>query len=298
MSRAEIKQKFDEIAAFAEVERFLDTPVKRYSSGMQVRLAFAVAAHLEPEILIVDEVLAVGDLAFQKKCLGRMRHVASQEGRTVLFVSHNTGALSNLCSRGVVLDAGVVQADTDIHSALSLYLKSSSTRSVTSAGSLKGPRIESVAIDEAALQRGDLRPEDFVQFALRPRSADRRRGDHRQRMARRCSARIHGCIRTGSSAGPARSGVLEMPHTSTTLAQRGIRGLGVARPTCIRMYDAEMGLLAFHFSSPDFRPEIPPISIVGPVNVRAEWRFEEKAESVPAVFLNGVCGARRAALGV
>ena len=140
-------------SAFAEVERFLDTPVKRYCSGMYVRLAFAVAAHLEPEILIVDEVLAVGDRAFQKKCLGKMRDVAPR-GRTVLFVSHNTGALSNLCSRGVVLDAGVVQADTDIHSALSLYLKSASTRSVPSSGSLKGPRIEDVTIDEAALQRG------------------------------------------------------------------------------------------------------------------------------------------------
>ena len=115
--------------AFAEVEQFLDTPVKRYSSGMQVRLAFAVAAHLEPEILIVDEVLAVGDPAFQKKCLGKMRHVSSQEGRTVLFVSHNTGALSNLCTRGVVLDSGSILVDTDIHAAMSLYLKNSSQRS-------------------------------------------------------------------------------------------------------------------------------------------------------------------------
>src|SRR5688572_26064368 len=119
MSRAEMVRKFDEITAFAEVERFLDTPVKRYSSGMQVRLAFAVAAHLEPEILIIDEVLAVGDLAFQRKCLGRMRQVSSQEGRTVLFVSHNTGALSNLCTRGVVLDSGSIVADTDIHAAIS-----------------------------------------------------------------------------------------------------------------------------------------------------------------------------------
>ena len=92
MSRLEIKRKFDEIVAFAEVEKFLDTPVKRYSSGMYVRLAFAVAAHLEPEILVVDEVLAVGDAAFQKKCLGKMEDVGT-EGRTVLFVSHNMGAI-------------------------------------------------------------------------------------------------------------------------------------------------------------------------------------------------------------
>ena len=106
MHRAEIKAKFDEIVAFAEVERFLDTPVKRYSSGMYVLLAFAVAAHLEPEILIVDEVLAVGDAEFQKKCLGKMQSVSTQEGRTVLFVSHNMGAISQLCTRGLLLRDG------------------------------------------------------------------------------------------------------------------------------------------------------------------------------------------------
>src|ERR1700739_4232505 len=105
MNRAEIKAKFDEIVAFAEVEKFLDTPVKRYSSGMYVRLAFAVAAHLEPEILIVDEVLAVGDAQFQAKCLGKMREVSSG-GRTVLFVSHNMQAVRNLCQRAIVLNRG------------------------------------------------------------------------------------------------------------------------------------------------------------------------------------------------
>ncbi|MBV8484819.1 MAG: ABC transporter ATP-binding protein [Verrucomicrobia bacterium] len=109
MSQAEIKSKFDEIVAFAEVERFLDTPVKRYSSGMYVRLAFAVAAHLEPEILIVDEVLAVGDAAFQKKCLGKMQDVAGQDGRTILFVSHNLDSIMRLCSRVIWLNAGSVQ---------------------------------------------------------------------------------------------------------------------------------------------------------------------------------------------
>lgn len=107
MKRDEIKSKFDEIVAFAEVEKFLDTPVKRYSSGMYVRLAFAVAAHLEPEILIVDEVLAVGDLGFQRKCLGKMQDVAGN-GRTVLFVSHNMDAVRRLCSRGILLRNGSV----------------------------------------------------------------------------------------------------------------------------------------------------------------------------------------------
>ncbi|MDI9569821.1 MAG: ABC transporter ATP-binding protein [Pseudomonadota bacterium] len=105
MTRTEIKKKFDEIVAFSEVERYLDTPVKRYSSGMYVRLAFAVAAHLEPEILVVDEVLAVGDAEFQKKCLGKMGDV-TQEGRTVLFVSHNMGAVSTLCSSAILLNSG------------------------------------------------------------------------------------------------------------------------------------------------------------------------------------------------
>jgi lipopolysaccharide transport system ATP-binding protein len=120
MPRAEIERKFDEIVAFAEVEQFIDTPVKRYSSGMYVRLAFAVAAHLEPEILIVDEVLAVGDIAFQRKCLGKMGDVA-REGRTILFVSHNTQAIRTLCQRGVLLSKGMVLFDGDIQSTLSAY---------------------------------------------------------------------------------------------------------------------------------------------------------------------------------
>jgi lipopolysaccharide transport system ATP-binding protein len=106
MSRAEIKKKFDEIVDFAEVEKFLDTPVKRYSSGMYVRLAFAVAAHLEPEILVVDEVLAVGDSQFQKKCLGKMEELSKGQGRTILFVSHNITAIKNLCTKALLLEKG------------------------------------------------------------------------------------------------------------------------------------------------------------------------------------------------
>lgn len=124
MTRQEIKRKFDEIVAFAEVERYLDTPVKRYSSGMYVRLAFAVAAHLEPEILVVDEVLAVGDAEFQKKCLGKMGDVAN-EGRTVLFVSHNMGAISALCQRCLVLDRGTLKLmSDDVPHAINTYLES------------------------------------------------------------------------------------------------------------------------------------------------------------------------------
>lgn len=122
MSRAEIQKKFDEIVDFAEIEKFLDTPVKRYSSGMYVRLAFAVAAHLEPEILVVDEVLAVGDAQFQKKCLGKMEDVSVREGRTVLFVSHNMRVISALCSECVLIDKGTVLLNTDVVSAIAKYM--------------------------------------------------------------------------------------------------------------------------------------------------------------------------------
>lgn len=127
MTKAEIKRKFDEIVSFAEVEKFLDTPVKHYSSGMYVRLAFAVAAHLEPEILIVDEVLAVGDAQFQKKCLGKMGTVA-KTGRTVLFVSHNMTALSTICGTSVWLDSGRVAYRGGVQDGIDRYLDTAKTR--------------------------------------------------------------------------------------------------------------------------------------------------------------------------
>ncbi|QPD03605.1 MAG: ABC transporter [Candidatus Nitrospira kreftii] len=123
MKRGEITRKFDEIVAFAEVERFIDTPVKRYSSGMNLRLAFAVAAHLEPDVLIIDEVLAVGDAAFQKKCLGKMEGVA-EEGRTIFFVSHNMPAVTRLCKRVLCLDQGKLCGDGPSHEVVKAYLHS------------------------------------------------------------------------------------------------------------------------------------------------------------------------------
>jgi lipopolysaccharide transport system ATP-binding protein len=126
MSRAEVRGKFDEIVAFAEIDRFLDTPVKRYSSGMYVRLAFSVAAHLEPEILIVDEVLAVGDVEFQRKCLGKMQNVAG-EGRTVLFVSHNLQAVERLCTRAMLLHQGCIVRSGAVGPTCAAYLAGNST---------------------------------------------------------------------------------------------------------------------------------------------------------------------------
>jgi len=145
MTRQEIKRKFDEIVAFAEVEKFLDTPVKHYSSGMYVRLAFAVAAHLEPEILIVDEVLAVGDSAFQNKCMGRMSEV-SQEGRTVLFVSHNMGAIQQLCQRVIFLDEGRIARDGSALKVVNQYL----TTGMTKGGEKVWPVIEKGTGDDFA----------------------------------------------------------------------------------------------------------------------------------------------------
>ena len=126
MSRQEIRSKFDEIVDFSEIEKFLDTPVKRYSSGMYVRLAFAVAAHLEPEILIVDEVLAVGDAAFQKKCLGKMEDVSTKEGRTVLFVSHHMGAVAQLCNKAILLNKGENVQTGSVQQVVNYYINQSS----------------------------------------------------------------------------------------------------------------------------------------------------------------------------
>ena len=124
MTRAEVRRKLDEIVSFAEIEKFIDTPVKRYSSGMHVRLGFAVAAHLEPEILIVDEVLSVGDYAFQRKCLGKMEEVSRGDGRTVLFVSHNLGSVTGLCGRAVWLAQGRVQAVGTADEVVAEYVRS------------------------------------------------------------------------------------------------------------------------------------------------------------------------------
>jgi lipopolysaccharide transport system ATP-binding protein len=158
MARTEIQRKFDEIVAFAEVEKFLDTPVKRYSSGMYVRLAFAIAAHLEPDILVVDEVLAVGDSEFQKKCLGKMEDVSRGDGRTILFVSHNMSIVRTLCSRGIVLQNGRIEFVGSTEDALVKMTKLSdrpakSYNPVQSAN----PSIIGVEVDERETCNGHLK---------------------------------------------------------------------------------------------------------------------------------------------
>jgi lipopolysaccharide transport system ATP-binding protein len=174
MRKAEIERKFDEIVAFAEVERFIDTPVKRYSSGMYVRLAFAVAAHLEPEILLVDEVLAVGDAAFQKKCLGKMGAVA-KEGRTILFVSHNMTAVQSLCGRAVWLDGGKVVQQGDAEIIVTEYLQTAAESCLeqvwpdrdTAPGN-ESVRVRSarvVGLDRAPVETIDTRTPFALEFA-------------------------------------------------------------------------------------------------------------------------------------
>jgi lipopolysaccharide transport system ATP-binding protein len=157
MSQSDVRKQFDEIVSFADVERFLDTPVKRYSSGMYVRLAFAVAAHLEPDILLVDEVLAVGDAGFQKKCLEKLESVATEDGRTVIFISHNASALISLCKRGVLLKNGSVALDGTIDEVLRQYTSLQEFYGGNGFdGEVSTPSITSVSMDREALMAGDL----------------------------------------------------------------------------------------------------------------------------------------------
>ena len=155
MSRSEVSRKFDEIISFSEVEKFVDTPVKRYSSGMYVRLAFAVAAHLDPEIMVVDEVLAVGDAAFQRKCLGKLSENAG-EGRTVLFVSHNMAAINRLCSRAILLDKGMMVADGTATEITAKYLSGSAEESGIRKWEVsKAPGTEEVRLLEVSIYAHD-----------------------------------------------------------------------------------------------------------------------------------------------
>jgi len=164
MKKAEIQRKFDEIVAFAEIEQFLDTPVKHYSSGMYVRLAFAVAAHLEPEILLVDEVLAVGDAQFQKKCLGKMGDVA-KEGRTVLFVSHNMAAVQRLCRQAILLDQGILSAIGGVVEVMNTYLHRGESYSLHWTRS--SPPKKDAYIESVSLRDSNGNPIDYVTTATR-----------------------------------------------------------------------------------------------------------------------------------
>jgi lipopolysaccharide transport system ATP-binding protein len=169
MTKAEIRSKFDEIVAFAEIEKFIDTPVKRYSSGMYVRLAFAVAAHLEPEILIVDEVLAVGDQQFQDKCIGKMQEV-SRGGRTVLFVSHNMAAVQRLCSRAVLMASGKVESRGEVDYVLGQYLEMTQVTTIACAD-LNSAKVHRHGSGLARFHSFSLKNEDGQLLSILPLGA-------------------------------------------------------------------------------------------------------------------------------
>lgn len=164
MTRAEIDAKMEQIIAFSEVRDFIDTPVKRYSSGMYVKLAFSVAAHLDSEIMIMDEVLAVGDMAFQKKCLGKMREAAKQEGRTVLYVSHNMNTIRQLCDRCIVLDQGRVIFDGDVEEAIQIYMKANLNEAVFVDYQTQNPRLSYLRDPSIDLLEAEYMGKDSICF--------------------------------------------------------------------------------------------------------------------------------------
>ena len=275
MTRAEIARKFDEIVAFAEVERFLDTQVKHYSSGMYVRLAFAVAAHLEPEILIVDEVLAVGDAQFQKKCLGKMGEVARDSGRTVLFVSHNTAALQAICRTGLWLQQGRVVQHGPIGECLSAYLASGNESAAFIPANAAKPHITSVALDRAALATGRLRISvgfkspfplgcPVVGITLHSR--------HGQPLAG-CNGRMMGesWRPPALSEGVITAEINPLPLHSDTY--RASIYLGDA----VQDYDQKLDALEFDFVSPHFYPESPPLHVIGQLDLPWQWSVEPKS---------------------
>ena len=274
MSRVEIRRKFDEIVAFAEVERFLDTPVKHYSSGMYVRLAFAVAAHLEPEILIIDEVLAVGDAAFQNKCLGKMRSVAAGEGRTVLFVSHNTAALQSICRTGLWLHQGKVMHRGPMSECLAAYLRAGAEAAVFSPGASANPtkpHITSATIDREALAAGRLRisvgfkspfvlGRPLVGIILQSKFGLPIAGSNGRMLGERWTP-------PGASEGTITAELDTLPLHSDTY--RASLYLGDAAQD----YDEKRDALEFDFVSTNFYPETPRLDVIGSVDLPWQWSF-------------------------
>jgi len=274
MNRAEIACKFDEIVAFSEIERFLDTPVKHYSSGMYVRLAFAIAAHLEPEILIVDEVLAVGDAQFQKKCLSKVSEVARTGGRTILFVSHNSAALQSICSVGIWLRQGQLAGQGTINECLAAYLRTGSQRADFSDQPASKPHVTFVRIDPGVLAEGRIQVEVGFKspFPLSPPVVG-------IILSSKFGYPIAGS--NGRMAGeswqptPARAGVVtahldHVPlHSDTYL-------VSVFLGDASMDYDQRLDVVEFDYVSPRFHPQMPPLQVIGPGDFG--WRWTLKAD--------------------
>ena len=268
MSRTEITRKFDEIVAFAEVERFLDTQVKHYSSGMYVRLAFSVAAHLEPEILIVDEVLAVGDAQFQKKCLGKMNDVARNSGRTILFVSHNLEALRAICRTGLYLTAGRVQAVGPINEVATLYHQPQSELAANFPVAPDKPCITRVAVDQVGLANGDLVVQlHFTSpFALRPPIGGLILSTIEGRPLFGANMRMH----PPAHASEAAQGICTFKVPQLAL-HTGSYVLSAYLGDQTNDYDQKIEAVSFTFVSPHHYPGRPPLHIIGPVDLNCTW---------------------------
>jgi lipopolysaccharide transport system ATP-binding protein len=287
MSRAEIRRKFDEIVNFAEIDKFLDTPVKRYSSGMYVRLAFAVAAHLEPEILVVDEVLAVGDLEFQKKCLGKMSDVANS-GRTILFVSHNMGSIASLCQTAIHLQNGRIVSTGPTSDVIDSFLglPISSLRTTFPANTGK-PSITGVSLDEAALRRGDFSAAvDFVSpFPLRPPVVGIVVSSSSGIPVWGTNGRFHPWERTDFAV--ARGTVL-CEAKSLPLAPSSYR-VSVWLADWHEDYDEKIDVLSFEFRMDADVAQRPPASVMGHTDWVPTWRMAN-SDDASTVRVGGSAG--------
>jgi lipopolysaccharide transport system ATP-binding protein len=271
MSRIEIKRKFDEIVAFAEVEKFLDTPVKHYSSGMYVRLAFAVAAHLEPEILIVDEVLAVGDAEFQKKCLGKMQDVSTSEGRTVLFVSHNLNAVRTLCRSGILLARGQIVHAGEISTVLDAYSRQvASQNEVTYPYKGNKPTITRITVHESALAEGNLIIDVAYEtpVPLQPVVPGILLSSLQGTPVYGSNPRFHnlGYTSTNALSGAIRMTVNQLPVYSS------VYKLSVWLGDAHRDYDAQLDALSFEFHPHHLPPNLPSLEYAGYLDFPATWR--------------------------
>jgi lipopolysaccharide transport system ATP-binding protein len=270
MSRVEIKRKFDEIVAFAEIDKFLDTPVKRYSSGMYVRLAFAVAAHLEPEILIVDEVLAVGDSEFQKKCLGKMESVARQEGRTVLFVSHNLRAVRTLCGTGIFLEAGRIKCAAPIDEAITRYSATAEMRNRADFPANESrPSISYVSVDPSQLEQGNLIVDVGFRspFPLNPAVAGLVVSSSAGTPVFGSNPRFH---KDGFGQSKLSAGVLRLVANGLPI-HGGVYNLSVWLGDWQTDYDEKRDVLAFEFRNGQLQSNTPNPESIGFVDTCARW---------------------------
>jgi lipopolysaccharide transport system ATP-binding protein len=274
MYRSEIVRKFDEIVAFSEVERFLDTPVKFYSSGMYVRLAFAIAAHLEPDILIVDEVLAVGDAQFQKKCLSKVSEVTRTGERTVLFVSHNSAALQSICSSGIWLTQGKLTFQGPINECLAAYLKTGSQSIDFRPPTKDRPHITAIRVDAAALAEGKIKIDVGFKspFKLSPPVIGITISSKFGTPISGSNGRMAG---NAWSVAPAAAGTVTARIDQVPLHSDTYR-ISVYLGDAGMDYDQKLDVLDFDYVSPRFYPQMPPLQVIGPADF--DWRWSLSAD--------------------